>query len=307
MKWDYLNLGDTIDIIAPASHAPHDKLVKGSEWLQSLGFHTRMQKGMIAPDAFFAAPLEVQFEQLKNALYSDSKAIWCLRGGYGSMRLIPELKKLKVPKKPKLFVGFSDVTSLHLFFNQVWKWPTLHGRTISQLNLELGNTPDRKELKDLLFGDIDEVYFKNLKPLNSAAEKNQQIKGKVVGGNLRMLQSSLGTAIELNTKGKILFVEDVGERGYSIDRMLEQMHQAGILNKGLRALIFGDFTEGLEKDGKNLTVTAMKRFAQRVDYPVLMGMKAGHGSKFNYSVPFLTESKLSLGKKAELIIQTGGI
>lgn len=306
MKWDYLNLGDTIDIIAPASHSPHDKLVKGSEWLQSLGFQTRIQKGMISPDAFFAAPLEIQFEQLKEAIYSDSKAIWCLRGGYGSMRLIPQLMKLKAPKTPKLFVGFSDITSLHLFFNQVWKWPTLHGRTISQLSLDLASTPDRKELKDLLFGDIDEVCFKNLKPLNEAAEKSQVVKGKIVGGNLRILQSSLGTSIELNPKGKILFVEDVGERGYSIDRMLEQMHQAGLVHKGLRALIFGDFTEGLEKDGKDLTTVAMKRFAQRVNYPVLMGMKAGHGSKFNYSVPFQTDSKLILGKKAELVIQTGG-
>lgn len=306
MKWENLNIGDSIDIIAPASHAHQDKLVKGSEWLHSLGFKTRIQEGMISPDAFFAAALDVQFEHLKEAIYSDSKAIWCLRGGYGSMRLIPKLMKLRPPKKPKLFVGFSDITSLHLFFNQVWNWPTLHGRTISQLSLELEKTPDRKELRDLLFGDIDEVCFKNLKPLNEAAKENMELRSKVVGGNLRMVQSSLGTKIQIDTKGKILFLEDVAERGYSIDRMLEQMVQAKLIDKGLKALVFGDFTEGLERDGKDLTMTAMKRFAERMDYPVLMGMKAGHGQKLNYSVPFNTEAKLYLGKKPELVIHTGG-
>ena len=304
-KWDVLCPGDIVDIIAPASHSPEMKLDAGEAWLRDLGLIPRVQDGMMSKDAFFAASLEIQFEHLKNALYSDSKAIWCLRGGYGSMRLIPLLKKLTPPKKPKLFVGFSDITSLHLYFNQAWGWPTIHGRTISQLSPELAQTKDRKDLSDFIFGKKQQLVFKNLIPLNKAAEEKKEISGKIIGGNLRILQSSVGTDWELKSKGKMLFIEDVSERGYSIDRMLEQLYQAKIIHKGLKALLIGDFTEGKEKDGNDLTDVALDRFARRVDYPVIRGLKAGHGPEFNYSVPFFTPSRLSLGKKCELVTETG--
>ncbi len=303
--WDFLKKGDIVDIIAPASHSPDFKIGSGLEWIESLGLTPRVPKNLIKPDAFFASSLESQFEHLKEALYSDSKAIWCLRGGYGSMRLIPLLKKIRPPKKSKFFIGFSDITSLHLYFNQAWGWPTIHGRTISQLSPELAGTRDRKELKKILFGEVDQVVFKNLKPLNEAARVEKVISGKIVGGNLRILQSSLGTDWELQAKNKILYIEDVSERGYSIDRMFEQMIQAKIIDKGLKAIVLGDFTGGLEKDGKDLSHVAFKRLAERVPYPVVKGMLAGHGA-LNFSVPFNTTSKLSLGKKIELTSFTGG-
>jgi muramoyltetrapeptide carboxypeptidase len=304
--WKFLSEGDIVDIIAPASHSPELKLEGGCQWLESLGLVPRVPKNLIRPDAFFASSLENQFEQLKSALYSDSKAIWCLRGGYGSMRLIPLLKKLKAPKRPKLFVGFSDITSLHLYFNQVWGWPTIHGRTISQLSPELAQTADRKLLGKMIFGKESELVFKNLRPLNEAAKMNKTISGKTVGGNLRILQSSIGTDWELKAKGKILFIEDVSERGYSIDRMLEQMFQAKLIDKGLKALVVGDFTEGKEKDGADLSDVALKRFASRVSYPVIRGLKCGHGSEYNYPLPFYTESQINLGTKISMTCGSGG-
>ena len=93
-NWDYLQKGDIVDIIAPASQTGQHSLDEGARWLKSLGLVPRMQTGIIQGDVFFAAKKEVQLEQLKNAIYSDSKAIWCVRGGYGSMRLIPHLQKL---------------------------------------------------------------------------------------------------------------------------------------------------------------------------------------------------------------------
>lgn len=305
-SWDFLRSGDIVDIIAPASHSPELKLEGGCEWLKSLGLTPRVPKNLIKPDAFFASNLETQFEQLKAALYSDSKAIWCLRGGYGSMRLVPLLKKLRPPKRPKMFIGFSDITSLHLYFNQAWGWPTIHGRTISQLSPELGDSPDRKLLNNMIFGGVDEIVFKNLKPLNDAAKIDKSIKGKVIGGNLRILQSSLGTDWEMSAKGKILFMEDVSERGYSIDRMLEQMFQAKLIDKGLKALVFGDFTEGKEKDGTDLSEVALKRFASRVSYPVIKGLKCGHGSEFNYPLPLNTDSVIDLGAKISMTCKSGG-
>ncbi len=305
-SWTYLKPGDIVDIIAPASHSPTHRLEDGIRWVESTGLYPRIPDDIIKTDLFFAAPLEVQLEHLKKAIYGDSKAIWCLRGGYGSMRLVPHLLKLKPPKNPKLFIGFSDITSLHLFFTQVWKWPVIHGRTISQMNPDFAETPDRKFLRDMIFGKKKKVVFRNLTPLNHAATNKQFLEGTITGGNLRILQSSLKTSWELKAKGKILFIEDVAERGYSVDRMLEQMFQAKVIDKNLKALIFGDFTEGLEKDGRDLTQDALKRFAERVNYPVLKGLPAGHGHELNYPIPFNTSCSLELGKTGRLTCTYGG-
>lgn len=304
--WSYLQPNDIVDVIAPASHSPSDRLEEGIKWIEKIGLVPRVPKDIIKTDVFFAAPLEVQLRHLIEAIYSDSKAIWCLRGGYGSMRLIPHLLKLKPPKKPKVFIGFSDITSLHIFFNQHWNWPTIHGRTISQMHPDLSSTPDRKFIKDVIFGIQEQRTFKKLRPLNDIAKSEGAIKASIVGGNLRIVQSSLGTSWEVAPKGKILFIEDVAERGYSVDRMLEQMFQAKIIDKGLKAIIFGDFTEGLEKNGKDLTRLALQRFAARVPYPVFMGLKAGHDPVTNYPIPFNTKCTLKTGRSGELTCFYGG-
>lgn len=304
-SWSILKPNDVVDVIAPASHSPLNRLEDGIKWVESIGLIPHVPKDIMNTDVFFSAPLMTQVEHMKRALYSDSKAIWCLRGGYGSMRLVPYLLKLKPPKKPKLFVGFSDITSLHLFFSQHWNWPVIHGRTISQMHPELKNSPDRKLLRDIIFGKKTEMTFKKLIPMNDHALKEKTIKGPITGGNLRIIQSSLGTDWELKAKNKILFIEDVGERGYSIDRMLEQMVQADIINKGVKAVVFGDFTEGLEKDGRDLTGEALERFAKRAPYPVLRGLPAGHGTELNYPIPFNTKSELVLGKKGTLTCSYG--
>lgn len=306
-SWSTVITEDVVDIIAPASQSPLDRLEDGIHWVEKIGLIPRVPTDIIKPDAFFASHLETQLRHFKEALYSDSKIIWCLRGGYGSMRLIPHLLKLRPPKKSKLLIGFSDITSLHLFLNQHWNWPTLHARTISQMHPDLISTPDRKLLKDIIFGKKTEHTFKRLVPINQSAREERIIKGSMIGGNLRIIQSSLGTSWQLNAKGKILFIEDVAERGYSVDRMLEQMFQAKLIDKGLKAMIFGDFTEGLEKDGKDLTPVAIKRFAGRVPYPVFMGLKAGHDAVTNYPIPFNTSCELVTGKRGQLHCTYGGI
>jgi muramoyltetrapeptide carboxypeptidase len=305
-SWTFLKPNDNVDIIAPASKSSQVNLEDGLQWIRASGLIPQVPKDIIKTDVFFSAPLEVQLKHLKDALYSDSRAIWCLRGGYGSMRLIPHLLKLRPPKIPKLFIGFSDITSLHLFLTQKWNWPVIHGRTLNQMHPDLKNSPDRKFLRDIIFGTKTKITFKKLKPLNAQALEYQNISAPLTGGNLRIIQSSLGTPWEIKTNGKILFIEDVAERGYSIDRMLEQMIQAKIINNKIKAVIFGDFTEGLEKDGKNLTGLAMERFAQRVSFPVLRGLPAGHGELLNYPVPFNTHSTLTLGKSGELTCDYGG-
>lgn len=306
LKWNFLDQGDIVDIIAPASSAVGEKLPKGLESIRAWGLVPRVPEGMIEASDFFAAPLKTQLEQFLDAIHSESKAIWCLRGGYGSMRLIPHLEKMKAPKNPKLFIGFSDITALHLFLNQKWNWPTLHGRTVSQMAPENLNTKDRMELRDIIFGHKHEVSFENLQPLNEHAFKKKVISGKVVGGNLRILQTSLNTQWEVQAKGKILFIEDINERGYSVHRMLEQLYQAKIIHRGLKALVIGDFTDGLEKDGRDLAPLAFKEFAERLPFPVLKGLPCGHDSTWNYALPFNSPSKLILGATPALQCRVNG-
>lgn len=302
-KWLSLMPDDSVAIVAPASSSPEEKLEQGLAWLEALGLRPELPADMIQTDVFFAAPLEKQWEHFKAALYSDAKVIWCLRGGYGSMRLIPLLEQLTPPEKPKLLIGFSDITALHLFLNQKWNWPSLHGRTISQLRQDWEMNHEHKQLIDLLFGKLDQVHFSGLIPLNQAALISGTIEAPIIGGNLRLIQTSLGTSWEIDPEDKMIFIEDVAERGYSIDRMLEQLHQAGILNKRPKALLIGDFTEGLEKNGVNLVPEALKRFAQRVDYPVVMGLPCGHAKNSNAPLPFNTHATLTLGPNPELSCQ----
>jgi muramoyltetrapeptide carboxypeptidase len=115
----------------------------------------------------------------------------------------------------------------------------------------------------------------------------------------------LGTPWQIKAQGKILFLEDVSERGYSVDRMLEQMIQSGHLRDDPAAIIFGSFTEGLEKNGTDLVPKALERFAQRVDYPVLAGLPCGHGPYENYPLPFNTPAALLTGEENKLICKTG--
>lgn len=304
--WEFLRPGDPVEIIAPASHTSQLALDSGLAWLRSLGLVPRFREGLIKGDLFFASELGFQQQDLLRALRSDAKAIWCVRGGYGSMRLIPLLKKLRPPQDPKVLLGFSDITALHLFLNQNWNWPTIHSRNISAMKEEDHLTPDRRATERLLFGLDREITFKKLKPLNGLAKESKTITGKIVGGNLRILQSSLGTAWELQAKNKILFIEDIGERGYSVHRMLEQLRQAKVIHRGLKALAIGQFTEGEEKSGKDLTPEALERIASELPYPVFSGLPCGHGHE-NFPLPLNTNCELRLGRSITLTCQSGGI
>jgi muramoyltetrapeptide carboxypeptidase len=297
-----LSSGDTINVIAPASAAPLDRLNNGLNWMSEHNYEVHLPKDLLKPKLFFASPLKNQLRHIEEALLSEAQTLWCLRGGYGSARLIPYLEKMKKPRQKKMLVGFSDITALHLYFTQRWNWPTIHGRVFTQMDLK-SKRPDLKLYHDLLRGKLKSVSFSKLIPMNDAARKARTLKGKVTGGNLRILECSIGTSWELEASGKILFLEDVGERGYSVHRMLVHLAQAGLL-VGVKAIVLGDFTEGLEKDGTDRTDEALQAFANEVNIPVLKGMPCGHGDK-NHPLPFNTPATLILGKTGTLKVETG--
>lgn len=290
--------GQIIDVVAPGYPCTAEEIEGAVQFLKSWGLVPRLPKNLIGKHFLHSNTDELRFKHLKQAIEApDSDIIWCLRGGYGSNRLLPRLAEMKKPTKAKLLIGISDITSLHTFFHQEWGWRTLHGPLLDRLGKSLVPAKIEKELQQMLAGETKEIVFSKLKPLNKPAREIRALKGKVVGGNLSVLQSGIGTPWQIDTKNAFLFIEDWGERGYRIDKMLEQMRQAGVFKK-CRALLLGDFLGGEEpKTGKNNFSLVFRRWAEELDIPVLAGVEAGHG---------VIQRPLPLGTKAELKVQAAG-
>ncbi|AZZ36743.1 LD-carboxypeptidase [Bdellovibrio sp. qaytius] len=300
----YLKRGDIIDIVAPASACSEENLKLGVKWIESLGFKPRYSPHILQPDLYLSNSDEFRFQDLKKALYAkDSKAIWCLRGGYGSFRLWPQMLKLTKKAPPKLMIGLSDITSMHQFLNQKWQWPSLHASLLDRVGQNKLPAANEKELVDVITGQIDAVEFLNLTPMNDLALKKKVIKGTVQGGNLCTYMVSVGTKLQPKYKKKdktILFFEDIGERGYKVDRFLQHLNQAGVFDQ-VAAIVFGDFVDGLEVSGQSLVHETLARFAKQCKIPVFSGVETGHGV-IQRPLFFNTTAMLACGKNPNMIV-----
>jgi muramoyltetrapeptide carboxypeptidase len=305
-SWSPLKRGDIVDIIAPASACSRSELQGGVRFLKKMGLVPRLSKKIFAPGAkIFAQSDAERLAQLVKALKAkDSKAIWCVRGGYGSLRLLPALAKVKRPALCKLLIGYSDITTLHVFLQAEWKWPTLHGPLLDRFGRGDNLPQETAETFGLLFGERENIVFKNLKPLNRAARKSGKIKGSVIGGNLATLQSSLGTPWQVLPSGHFVFLEDTGERPHRLDRMLAQLVQVGYF-KNAKGVIFGPLLVAAARDRRLIWSDVLPRFAQSLKIPVLAGVLSGHGP-VQRPLPLLTAAELRLGPKAcELTVKAG--
>jgi muramoyltetrapeptide carboxypeptidase len=276
----------TIKLIAPASGAPAEVI----EQLRTLpGLNLEIPTSLMTEDILFhASSDEHRFEQLRAALYDDSSDVilWTLRGGYGSARLLDRLHALLPPKQAKIVIGFSDNTALHLFLSQCWHWKTIHGSGLAQL-LDLNADPSNFiRIAEWLETGSTQQTLTHLKPLNHLARKVDRVIGFMQGGNLTIIESSIGTFWEIKTAGSILFIEEIGEKGYRIDRSLNHLRQAGLLTK-VHAIIFGECT-GADEVGIGV---AIERFAQETAIPVYQTDQFGHGVK-NY--PLIYQAKAEI-------------
>lgn len=302
--WLPLQKGDVVDIIAPASSTKGDGLKEGLAFLESWGLVPRISANIFGADVVCANTDEERFAQLKKALLAnDSRAIWCVRGGYGANRLVPMLAKLKKPKgPPKLFMGFSDITTLHVFLNSQWGWPTVHAPMVDRIGRGLILKPQLQELHDIYFGHEMKVHFTGLSPMNEAAKKSRLVRGPMSGGNLMTLQSAIGTKAPWKPAGKIIFLEEIDERGYRVDRQLEHLRQTGHFDRA-RAIVLGDFLGGEETGGGNRVWPVLERFASQMKIPVMRGLQVGHGD-LQRPVPFETDAVLD-PLKGTLTIDSG--
>lgn len=295
-----LQANDLIEIIAPGSSAPLENLKKGAEVLRSWGLQVQYDENILKPELYLAQNDKYRFNAFKKAMTNPKvKAVWCLRGGYGALRLLPEIEKMTVPKKQKLLIGFSDVTSLHNLINRKWKWPSLHASLIDRLATGRLSENNLKELKSSLFEHEHQISFDHLIPLNEFSKKRKRIVAQTVGGTLMVIASSLGTPSQLKTKGRILFLEEVGEKAYRIDRCLHHLKQAGLF-KDIEAVVFGDFENCLEVDGKDLVPQTLQNFFKDMKIPAYKGLQAGHG-QIQRPLFFNTQTVLTCGTEAQMI------
>lgn len=277
-----------IHVIAPASGISSEKL----DALRKLNLNLIIPPEILAVKnqtlPYHANTDEKRLEQLKLALLDPSDSIiWILRGGYGCARLLDELRILPVPKHQKIVIGFSDVTALHLFLSQQWGWKTIHGSGISQL-LDVAQDPENflriaEICEDISnFSRLPEKIFSDLFPMNALAKKQNALSGNFTGGNLTLVETSIGTHWQIQAAGKILFLEECGEKGYRIDRSLYHLYQAGIFSH-VKAIILGQFYLTNETEDETI-VMALNRFSEMMEkqgIPVYKTNQFGH-QNMNY-------------------------
>lgn len=275
-----------IKLVAPASGFDPEKLQQLGSLKQ---LNIQIPDQLLSDDIIYHANNDEQrFQFLKDALFDKSKntIVWSLRGGYGSARLIDRLKKLPKPKHEKVFIGYSDITALHLFLSQQWQWKTIHGSGLSAILSPDQDPQNFQKIADIISKKTSTLKINALMPLNKLAEKKRKISGRITGGNLSIIQTSVGTDWQIKADKKILFLEDTEMKGYQVDRILNQLNQAGVFKK-TNAIIFGEFTN----DGDEFVNLALERFARDTHIPVFKTNQFGHG-RVNHPLVYTVESDI---------------
>lgn len=278
----FLKTKDIIDIIAPARADPLINISKCLEFIESWGYTARLHPDTFGDDFFYAHSDQGRLNALEKSVYSpDSKALWCLRGGYGTTRVLSHLS-LNAPIPPhKVLIGLSDCTALLLYAFKKWSWTCIHGPVLCRMAHQNYSPETYTSLKHLLDGSLKTLTHQRVLPLNRSAsvilQENITLSGEAIGGNLCLLQSSINTPWVPETKAKILFIEDVNESSY---RTLERIHHlktAGLLNN-ITALILFDFHEDLQKE-EEIDIEAYRRIGMDLELiPVFKSTGVGHGS-----------------------------
>lgn len=284
----YLLNGDTIAIVSTARKISKKELQPALNLLESWGLNAILGKTVGAEENQFAGSDDLRAADFQQMLDDPKiKAIWCARGGYGTVRIIDKLDFSAFKKNPKWIVGYSDVTVLHSHIHN-FGIETLH----AQMPLEIENkTAETAEsIRKVLFGEDYNIEIERTNSFDS----HGIVKGELVGGNLSVLYSLCGSNSEMKTAGKILFIEDLDEMLYHIDRMMMNLKRSGYL-KNLKALIIGGMTE--MKDNKvYFGKTAEKIITDLVkeyNYPVISNFPAGH-IKDNRALIFGREVELNV-------------
>lgn len=270
----YIQPGHLIAVVAPAGKVQPERIMPAIQWLENRGYRVWQGEHMLGCNFQYSGTDEERTADVQTALDNpEVKAIIFARGGYGTARIVEKLNFDSFIKYPKWLVGFSDITILHNICNRL-EIPSLHGAMVRD-GLGSDGTPTSGFLAMIEMLEGKQIrYNMNPYPLN----KSGRVKAQLVGGNLSLLYSLIGTTFDLDTTGKILFIEEIGEYLYHTDRMMTSLRLAGKL-KGLKGLVVGMFTDvkdNPEPFGKSVE-EVIAEAVSGYDFPVCFGIKAGHG------------------------------
>lgn len=295
----YLTSGDTIAITATARKVSLEELQPSIDLFKSWGLTVKLAEGLFETDNQFAGNDETRAKALQLLLDdTDVHAIICARGGYGTVRIIDRLDFSNFTEHPKWLIGFSDVTVLHSHVFTHSAIPTIHAAMPITMQAHNTDEESNESLRKVLLGEKISYTFQS-HPLNQTGAAT----GKLIGGNLSVLFSLIGSPTDIDTNGCILFLEDLDEYVYHIDRMMVNLKRCGKL-KHLAGLIIGgmsDMRDNTIPYGK----TAVEIIAEHVaeyNYPVAFGFPAGHERK-NLALMFGVDYTLLIGDTQSVLAQ----
>lgn len=289
----YLSKGDTIGIVCPGGYMPAEKAQTCMDVLMEWGFKVKTGSTLGSRFNYFSGTDEQRLKDLQKMLDDDAvKAILCARGGYGVGRIIDRINFKKFKKNPKWIIGYSDITVLHSHIFSRLETASLHSPMAAAFNDNEYKNEYIQSLRTVLTGGKPK-YTCEVNTYNNTGTA----AGKLVGGNLSLLAHLTGTPSDIKTAGKILFLEDVGEYIYNIDRMMYQLKRSGKFDE-LKGLIIGGFTEVKEtvipfgKDVYEVIYDVIKEY----NFPVCFKFPIGHTNE-NYVLKIGAQYKLHVGKK----------
>ncbi|MEO6346810.1 MAG: LD-carboxypeptidase [Aquaticitalea sp.] len=271
----FLKAGDTVAIVAPSGVLinKNEYIERSQELLESWGLKVIIGKHVFSQHGHFAGTDEERCEDMQKALDNPSvKAVWAARGGYGTVRILDQLDYTKFNSKPKWIIGYSDITALHSQVHNLG-YETFHAIMCTSV------PEDISEVKDVIDNFKDAIFGKPLSYTLEGSKNNKTgtVTAALIGGNLTVLHTMLGSTTSIDTSGDILFIEDVGEYAYHIDRMMQSLKRAGYFEH-CQGILVGDFSRVRENDqdfGRTIEEIILDAVADK-NFPVAFNMHAGH-------------------------------
>ncbi|MET3113568.1 muramoyltetrapeptide carboxypeptidase [Pedobacter sp. CG_S7] len=303
----YLKKGDTIGITCPAGFITMEEILPSVKLMESWGFQVKIGQTVGAKDFTFGGTVAERAADLQLMMDDkEVKAIMCARGGYGAVSIIDLLDFKHFVSHPKWIIGFSDITLLHCHLNSNFKIASIHSKMCNSFPSEWA-LADPIQIETILsirqaLAGQDLRYKSPFNEFNRMGE----VQGVLIGGNLSIIENLAGSNSDINTNGKILFLEDTGEYLYGIDRMFWNLKRSGKLTK-LKGLIIGGFKIKPENEGEEFGKTIEEIVLEKVTmykYPVCFDFPVGH-QKSNFALKCGVKHALTVGKQGSILTSIG--
>ncbi len=293
-----LRTGDTVGVVAPAGPITSDALEAGCATLRAMGYNPIYLESILDRDMYFAGSAERRLSELHEMFRREEvRAIICARGGYGCNYLLPGLDIELIRSRPKVFVGYSDVTTLLTYISDATGLVTFHGPMVTK-DFALASGVDIESWQAAVVSGGP--YRRTFGPETVTPLVGGFAEGRLYGGCLSMLTASLGTPYEIRTEGTILFIEDVAAHPYQVDRMLMQLKLAGKFD-GVRGILLGDFRDCDPDEGSGYTLLdVIMRVVGGLGVPVAYGVRSGHVCGGNMTIPIGVQARIKVKDEVTL-------